>query len=113
VETGIAVSIAYVAVENLLRRGARRRWLVSLGFGLIHGFGFANVLAEMHLPRAGIASSLVAFNTGVEIGQLAIVLAAVPALRLLRRTAAYAAVVSSTSALLLAVGLFWAWHRAF
>jgi hypothetical protein len=113
VETGIAVSVAYVAIENLLRRGARRRWLVSLGFGLVHGFGFANVLAEMHLPRASLASSLVAFNTGVEIGQLAIVLAVLPALRLLRRTAAYAPVMSCTSALLLTVGLFWAWHRAF
>lgn len=113
VETGIAVSIAYVAVENLLRRHAGRRWLVSLGFGLVHGFGFANVLAEMHLPRAGLASSLVAFNTGVEIGQLAIVLAFLPALRLLRRTVAYPQVVSCTSALLLAAGLFWAWQRAF
>lgn len=113
VETGIAVSIAYVAVENLLRRGGRRRWLVSLGFGLVHGFGFANVLAEMHLPRAGLASSLVAFNTGVEIGQLAVVLAVLPALRWLRRTAAYAPVVSCTSALLLTAGLFWAWQRAF
>ncbi len=113
VEAGIAVSIAWVAAENLFRREPGRRWLLSLGFGLVHGFGFANVLAEMHLPRAGIASSLLAFNAGVELGQIAIVLAVFPLLLLLRRTASYAKVMSSASALLLVAGLFWLWQRAF
>lgn len=112
IETGIAASIAYVAVENLLRRAPRRRWLVSLGFGLVHGFGFATVLLDMSLPRADMAVSLLAFNGGVEMGQLAIVLVVFPLVRLLWRTAAYARVVSTTSALLLAVGLFWIWQRA-
>lgn len=111
VETGIAVSIAYVAVENLLGRGVRRRWLVSLGFGLLHGFGLAGALADLHLPRAGLAASLLAFNAGVELGQIAIVAATLPLLAALRRTRFRAAVTSSASALLLMMGLFWAWER--
>jgi hypothetical protein len=112
VEAGIALSIAYVALENLLRRRLERRWLVSLGFGLVHGFGFANVLAEMHLPRAGLASSLFAFNAGVEVGQIGIVVAVLPLLRLLRRSQAYGTVTASASAVILATGLFWFYQRA-
>lgn len=113
IEAGIAVSIAWVAAENLLRRERGRRWLLSFSFGLVHGFGFANVLSAMHLPRAGIASSLLAFNAGVEFGQVAIILAVFPLLLLLRRSGAYARVMSSASALLLVAGLFWLWQRAF
>ena len=112
VEAGIAASIAYVALENLVRRGIGRRWLVSLGFGLVHGFGFAAVLAEMHLPRAALASSLFAFNAGVELGQIAIVLVVLPLLGMLRRSAAHRVVVTSASALILAMGLFWLVQRA-
>ncbi len=112
VEAAIAASIVYVALENLLRRKLDRRWLVSLGFGLVHGFGFANVLAEMHLPRAGLVASLFAFNAGVEIGQIGIVAAILPLLAVLRRRAAYRPVVASASALILVMGLFWLSQRA-
>ena len=50
-----------------------RRWIVAFAFGLIHGFGFANALAELELPKAGLALTLLGFNLGVELGQLAIV----------------------------------------
>ncbi len=112
VESAIAASIVFVALENLLRRGRDRRWLVSFGFGLVHGFGFASVLAEMHLPRPGLLTSILAFNAGVEVGQVALVAAILPLLALLRRGAAYRAVVTSASALILVMGLFWLGQRA-
>lgn len=112
VEAAIAVSIVYVALENLLRRRLDRRWLVSLGFGLVHGFGFANVLAEMHLTRAGLLTSLFAFNAGVEVGQIGIVAAVLPLLAALRGRSAYRPVVASASALILVMGLFWLSQRA-
>ena len=93
VEPLIAASIVYVAAENLwaLRRGTRasalrHRWMLTFAFGLVHGFGFASVLRELHLPRSGLAAALVTFNLGVEVGQVCIVAVAVPLLAALRRT---------------------------
>jgi len=93
VEPLIAASIVYVAAENLwaLRRGTqssalRHRWILTFVFGLVHGFGFASVLRELHLPRSGLAAALVTFNLGVEIGQVCIVALAVPLFAVLRRT---------------------------
>ena len=93
VEPLIAASIVYVAAENLwaLRRGTRasalrHRWMLTFAFGLVHGFGFASVLRELHLPRSGLAAALVTFNLGVEVGQVCIVALAVPLFALLRRT---------------------------
>jgi hydrogenase/urease accessory protein HupE len=78
VEPAIALSIAYVAVENLVVPEPRRRWLLTFGFGLVHGFGFASVLAEIGLPPSGVVPSLVSFNVGVELGQLCVVAAVAP-----------------------------------
>lgn len=80
VEPAIALSIAYVAVENLVVREPRGRWLLTFGFGLVHGFGFASVLREIGLPPSGVVPSLVSFNVGVELGQLCVVLAVAPIL---------------------------------
>lgn len=81
VEPTIALSIVFVGIHTLARRpGADLRIAFAFGFGLIHGFGFASVLQEMELPRAALGLSLAAFNLGVEIGQLCIVLAVAPAL---------------------------------
>jgi HupE/UreJ protein len=82
VEPAIALSIAYVGVENLLNPAPRFRWLLTFGFGLVHGFGFASVLREVGLPKKGLLLSLVSFNVGVEIGQLAVVAAVLPLLAL-------------------------------
>ena len=97
----IAASIVYVGTENLwaLRRGSaeralRHRWILTFAFGLVHGFGFAAVLRGLQLPRAALASGLVSFNIGVECGQVCIVLLALPVLRRLRRTPAFAPVAS-------------------
>jgi hypothetical protein len=78
VEPLIALSIAYVAVENLfVAELTSRRIALVFGFGLLHGLGFAGALAELGLPRAEFLTALVTFNLGVEAGQLAVVGAAV------------------------------------
>jgi hypothetical protein len=79
-ESMIALSIVVVAVHNLLSQVPRGRVVVSTLFGLIHGFGFASALAEVGLPRRNAASALVAFNVGVELAQLAVVLVCFPGL---------------------------------
>lgn len=77
VEPLIAVSIAYVAVENILHKELKA-WRIALvfGFGLLHGMGFAGVLQEIGLPRGEFVTALLSFNIGVEIGQLSVVAAA-------------------------------------
>jgi hypothetical protein len=80
VESAIALSILYVALENLRTAAPRHRWGLTFAFGLVHGFGFAGVLAELGLPARGLALSLVGFNLGVEAGQLLVVAAAFPVL---------------------------------
>jgi hydrogenase/urease accessory protein HupE len=81
VEPLIAITIVYVAVENIvLRREPKRRWLLTFTFGLIHGFGFAGVLRELGIASAagGIAVPLFSFNLGVEIGQIAVAAVLLP-----------------------------------
>ncbi len=78
VEPAIAFSVAYVGVENLLPRLPRFRYGVVFGFGLVHGLGFASVLHEIGLPKRGFLLSLIAFNLGVELGQLAVLSLAFP-----------------------------------
>lgn len=77
VEPLIALSIVYVAIENLFRkRITRSRILLVFGFGLLHGLGFAGVLSEIGLSSTSFVPSLIAFNVGVELGQLAVILGA-------------------------------------
>jgi hydrogenase/urease accessory protein HupE len=85
VEPAIAASIVYVGVENLARPSARRRLAVTALLGLVHGFGFAGMLAELGLPSEARMLALACFNGGVELGQAAVVLIALPALLRLRR----------------------------
>ncbi|HUJ27937.1 MAG TPA: HupE/UreJ family protein [Myxococcales bacterium] len=115
VEPLIAVSIVFIGVENLLalRRGTsaaalRHRWLVTLFFGLVHGFGFASVLRELQLPRAVLATGLVSFNLGVECGQLVIVVVALPILARLR---AFRPFAPAASACVAALGAIWLAQR--
>lgn len=79
VESVIAASILYVAIENVARPAPPRRFLVTFGFGLVHGLGFAAMLAPA-LPDDAVVLPLLAFNLGVELGQLAIVALLLPAL---------------------------------
>jgi hypothetical protein len=77
VESAIAASILYTAIENVIRPDARRRFAMTFGFGLVHGLGFASVL-EDRLPPETVVGPLLGFNLGVEVGQLAIVAVALP-----------------------------------
>ena len=113
VESGIALSIAYVAVENLIVKEPRHRWMLAFVFGLVHGFGFAGVLAETGLPRKNLVAALLAFNLGVEIGQLAIVAALFPIVLWLSRTPYHKPVVIGVSSVILLFGLGWFVQRAF
>lgn len=113
VESLIALSIAYVAVENLLGHGARHRWLVAFGFGLVHGLGFFGVLRELDLARGDALTTLLGFNLGVEVGQLAVVSAAWPLLAWAARLDWYGRVMAAGSAAILALAGFWFVERAF
>ncbi|HLA90016.1 MAG TPA: HupE/UreJ family protein [Gemmatimonadaceae bacterium] len=84
VETLIALSILYAAFENVVGAELRRRWLIAFGFGLVHGFGFSFALREsLQFAGAHLATSLLTFNLGVELGQVAVLLVAVPVLNAL------------------------------
>ncbi|MEM7521385.1 MAG: HupE/UreJ family protein [Pseudomonadota bacterium] len=114
VEAVIALSIAFVALGNLFPRFHTRAWIVVFVFGLFHGFGFANVLEPLGLDPARKALGLVAFNIGVEIGQIVIVLMCFPVLYTLRHLAAYRLVVMQAgSVALIAVAVFWFVERTY
>lgn len=111
VEVLIALSIAVVAAENLLREATRQRVAVVFGFGLVHGFGFASVLKAYGLGEQA-ARALLGFNLGVEMGQAAVVGLAFPLLSLLRRNGrAFAWAYRWGSVALLGAGLAWAVAR--
>lgn len=84
-ESAIALSIAYIGVENWFVKSASSRWLITFPFGLVHGFGFAGALGEIDLPHQQIPAALFSFNAGVETGQLAVLLVLLPAVLGLRR----------------------------
>ena len=108
-----AASIVWVALENLLSSDpSRRRWLVSLAFGLVHGFGFASALGELELSGAALARALVGFNFGVEAGQLAFVLVFVPLLHWLVRHRGIAFVPRLASLAVAIVGAYWLIDRS-
>ena len=116
VEPLIAVSIAYVAIENLRTRSLSYwRLVLVLGFGLLHGLGFAGALRDTGLAGSSLATTLIGFNLGVEIGQLTVVVAALLFLRLLplHDTDQTRFVLRPASAAIAAIGIFWAVQRTF
>ncbi len=113
VETAIAASIVYMALENIVGVGLERRWLITGLFGLVHGFGFSYGLKE-NLQFAGshLLVSLFSFNVGIEIGQLAVLAVVLPALALLRRhVVAQRAGVIILSVLVAHTGWHWMLER--
>jgi hydrogenase/urease accessory protein HupE len=84
IEPAIALSIAYVGIENFFVKDASKRWRITFPFGLIHGFGFAGALREINLPARTIPMALVSFNLGVEAGQLAVLALLLPLVLFLR-----------------------------
>ena len=114
VESIIAISIAFAALDILVPVFRGRVGIVVFVFGLFHGFGFASVLAEMGIAPKFLALSLVGFNVGVELGQAVIVALAFPILFLIRSTVLYTRVaLRPAAALLIAVSLYWFVERAF
>lgn len=110
VEPLVALSVAYVGAENLFAKSShmRRRWLVTLPFGLVHGFAFASGLLIVGLPRRELPAALVGFNLGVELGQLSVMALVLPLLFLLaRRPRAYDVTCIALSAGVLACGVVW------
>ncbi len=87
IEPAIALSIAYVGVENFFVKNAEKRWRITFPFGLIHGFGFAGALHEVAMPKADVPYALVLFNVGVEAGQLAVLALVLPLIYLARKRA--------------------------
>jgi hypothetical protein len=86
IEAAIAASIFYMAIENIIGANVNQRWIITGLFGLVHGFGFADVLKEqLQFAGSNLLVSLLSFNIGIEIGQLAVLCVFVPALALLLR----------------------------
>lgn len=107
VESAIALSIAYIAVENVFLKKLQYRWILAFAFGLIHGFGFSGILAELGLPTKGLVESLLSFNVGVELGQIVIVSLLFPLVLWSSRRAQHVWVVRGVSGVLLALGVMW------
>jgi len=114
VESTIAASVVLAALNNVWPVFQGRRWMVAFFFGLIHGFGFASVLADLQLPQEALALALLGFNVGVELGQLAIVLVFLPIAFAVRRTDFYRRGVLWAGSLAVAlIASLWFVERAF
>ena len=108
IETLIAASIVYMALENIVGAKLQRRWLIAFGFGLVHGFGFSFVLREsLQFAGSHLAISLFTFNLGVEIGQVMVLAVAVPLISL-----AFSRVVAERMGIIILSALVahTAWH---
>lgn len=103
VEASIALSIVVTALNNFYPVLPLSGWAMAFGFGLVHGFGFANVLIDLGLSNLTLAVSLLGFNVGVELGQVVIVLCFMPLAFLLRNTYVYQRGVFVTGSLVIAV----------
>jgi len=113
VESSIALSICYVALENLFRKRIQYRWAVTFCFGLIHGFGFASALQELMVGRSNLMVSVLSFNLGVETGQLMIFLLLLPLLHFLKRTVESKMVTAGASLAVFLLGFTWLVERIF
>jgi hypothetical protein len=112
VEPAIAATIIYVGLENLTAPPARRRLVLTMVLGLVHGLGFAGLLGEIGLPEEGLVLAVLSFNGGVEIGQFLVVLLVLPLLLVLRRDERWRVHGVRVASLLLAgAGAMWLVER--
>jgi hypothetical protein len=109
IETLIATSIVYMALENIVGGATvQRRWMITFGFGLVHGFGFSFALRQtMQFAGSHLLASLLSFNIGVELGQLLVLVLMIPALELLFR---YVVAERMGTIILSAIVAHTAWH---
>ncbi|MGK5079178.1 HupE/UreJ family protein [Janthinobacterium sp. HLX7-2] len=111
VESAIAVSVMLAAINNIWPMTSRLA-LVAFAFGLIHGFGFASVLLDLGLPTGSLMLSLIGFNIGVELGQIAIVVVFLPVAFVARRSFVYRKfVLQAGSALIILISAVWLFER--
>jgi hypothetical protein len=110
IEPLIALTIAFVAAQAFAGRGGHR-WRVAACFGLIHGFGFATALHQLDLPTRELVPALLGYNLGVELGQVAIVLAAAPLILTLQRHRRLHPIARGLAALIFAAGIYWFFQR--
>lgn len=111
VEPLIALSICFVAVDNVVRQQVSHRWVLTFLFGLIHGMGFADILKEMDIPRSALAADLISFNMGIEVVQVTIVAALLPMLMLLHRWRFARRAIVAGSSLAFLLGGIWLVER--
>ena len=113
IEPLIAASIIYIAVDNLYStQVGRLRFVLVCLFGLLHGLGFASVLRDVSLPQENFLGTLLAFNVGVELGQIAVLIAAFAVVGWFRRHAWYAQAIAQPATVVIAgIGLYWLLHR--
>lgn len=114
VESVIAASVVLAALNNVRPLVGEGRWMVAFAFGLVHGFGFASVLADLGLPEQALLLALLGFNVGVELGQLAIVCVFLPVAYAVRETTIYRNWVLRGGSVAIAVlAALWFVERAF
>ena len=114
VESAIAASVLLAALNNVRPLVFGMRWAIAFLFGLVHGFGFASVLTDLGLPQDSLVLALVAFNVGVELGQLAIVAVFLPIAYSMRGTRIYQRVIMVGGSLVVAaIAMLWLAERAF
>lgn len=113
VEPAVALTIVYVAFENMLIKNSSKRWMVTFFFGLVHGLGFVGALKEITVSRQELLTSLFSFNLGIEAGQLLIVSIAVPLLYFMRNHSLTPVFQRWFSFCIGIAGLFWFIERAF
>lgn len=113
VEPIIAISIALAALHNIRPVLFNSEWMIAFGFGLFHGFGFAGLLGDLGLDRSNRLISLLGFNLGIELGQVAIILLLFPALFILRRVRSYVPLMNAASGVLMLAALGWFVDRVF
>jgi len=113
VESIIAFSIGLAAYHNIKPIFRGKDWVIAFIFGLFHGFGFASVLGDIGLKDEFLVYSLLGFNLGVEIGQIAIIAAIFPILYLIRKRAIYSKIIVFGSIVLILISLYWVIERVF
>jgi hydrogenase/urease accessory protein HupE len=113
VESVIALSICYIALENLFRKEVRYRWLIAFCFGMVHGFGFASALQELIVGKTNLVLSVVSFNVGVETGQLMIFFVLLPLMYLMKQMMDFRKVTATVSCAIFLLGFTWLVERLF
>lgn len=113
IEAVIAISICYIALENIFRKQIRNRWALTFIFGLIHGMGFASILKDMTIPKSHLTVSLISFNIGIEVIQLSLVLLLLPVLAWMQRLRFSRSIVLSGSSGIVILGGIWLVERIF